>query len=318
MIFGFLPQNLKIKAAVAVAFSIAWRGSEVEAGAGGAVRARGRLAAFRSGLYRCLTARGDALFGLADAVLCGDGPVRVLAGLSLVPGHQRGHGAVYDALSAGRVDVPQLRWAVGAVPLPAWPDGRIRLAVDVCNWLRPEARTSPERMFCHVHGRGKNAGQMIPGWPYSFVAALGPGASSWTAPLDVARIGPDDDDTEVTAAQLREVAGRLAAAGHRWTWIIIAAYTQLRLARALAADLRLPWQRPQPPGAMTPARVRRGFRAVREALGTPAAPPRPSRPGPGRPEGSKNKRKAPRHHVGKRNLKRANRAKRKARAKPPP
>jgi hypothetical protein len=27
----------------------------------------------------------------------------------------------------------------------------------------------------HAYGRGKNAGQMIPGWPYSFVAALGPG-----------------------------------------------------------------------------------------------------------------------------------------------
>ena len=68
--------------------------------------------------------------------------------------------------------------AVAGLPLPAWPDGRIRLAVDVADWLRPEAVASPERMFCHVHGRGKNAGQRIPGWPYSFVAALGPGASS--------------------------------------------------------------------------------------------------------------------------------------------
>jgi hypothetical protein len=42
------------------------------------------------------------------------------------------------------------------------------------------------------------------------------------------------------------------AAADRWTWLIIAAYTQLRLAAALAADLRLPWQRPQPPGTMTP------------------------------------------------------------------
>ena len=54
---------------------------------------------------------------------------------------------------------------------------------------------------------------MIPGWPYSFVAALGPGATSWTAPLDAVRLGPDDDATQVTAAQLREVAGRLAQAG---------------------------------------------------------------------------------------------------------
>jgi hypothetical protein len=156
----------------------------------GLPEARRALAGFRGELYRCLTARADELFELADAVLCADGPVRDLAGLSLVAGHRRGHGAVYDALNAGRADIGRLRWAVGCLPLPRWPDGRIRLAVDVCNWLRPEAVTSPGRLFCHVHGRGRNAGQMIPGWPYSFVAALGPGASSWTAPLDAVRPGP--------------------------------------------------------------------------------------------------------------------------------
>jgi DDE superfamily endonuclease len=55
--------------------------------------------------------------------------------------------------------------------LPAWPDGRIRLAVDVSNWLRPDAAASAERALCHVHGRGRDAGQVIPGWPCSFVAA---------------------------------------------------------------------------------------------------------------------------------------------------
>jgi len=39
--------------------------------------------------------------------------------------------------------------------------------------------------------------------------------TSWTAPLDAVRLGPADDETEVTAAQVREVVGRLAAAG-RW------------------------------------------------------------------------------------------------------
>ena len=488
-----------------MAFSMAWIGDDGE-DRGEAERARRLLAGFRGELYRCVTARADELFDLCDAVLCADGPVRDLAGLSLVPGHWRGHGAVYDALNAGRIDVPRLRWAVGAVPLPAWPDGRIRLAADVCSWLRPEARTSPERMFCHVHGRGRNAGQMIPGWPYSYVAALGPGPSSWTAPLDAVRLGPDDDATEVTAAQLREVIGRLAAAGawhpgdgdiivvldcgydvirlawlladlpvvlcarlrsgrvfyrvpapkppgmggrprqhgdpvrftdpatwdgpavtcdaatarygtvqvtawnrmhaklgkdsawehhpgrlpivegtliqlrparlpgyreltplwlwasdpaagpgevallwqaylrrfdlehtfrffkqvlgwdtprlrdpaaaDRWTWLIIAAYTQLRLAAPRAADLRLPWQRPQPPGAMTPARVRRGFRAVCATAGTPAAPPKPGKPGPGRPKGFPNRHKAPRHDVGKRHPKPRNRTKRRSKTRP--
>src|SRR5579875_3915920 len=414
-----------------------------------------RLAAFRGELYRCFTARADELFELADAVLCSGGPVRVLAGL----------------------------------PLAAWPDGRIRLAADVSNWLRPGAATSPERLFCHCYGRSRGNAQMIPGWPYSFVAALGPGRTSWTAVLDAVRLGPDDDETEVTAAQVRHVVERLAAAGQwkdgdpdilvvfdagydvtrlawllndlpvqlpgrlrsdrvlyfpasprrpgrgrpprhgaefklpepgtwpppavatvtettrygtaaasawdrlhprlthraawedhddgklpviegtlirlqvghlpgdrhpkpvwlwssrtgvppddvdrlwqsflrrfdiehtfrmwkqvlgwacprlrdpeaadRWTWLIIACYAQLALARPLAADLRLPWERPAPPGRLTPARVRRGFRNIRATMGCPAGAPKPGKPGPGRPPGSKNRRPAQRHNVGK-------------------
>jgi hypothetical protein len=49
------------------------------------------------------------------------------------------------------------------------------LAADVSNWLRPGAVTSPQRLFCHVYGRGKGQAQMIPGWPYSVIAALEPG-----------------------------------------------------------------------------------------------------------------------------------------------
>jgi hypothetical protein len=35
---------------------------------------------------------------------------------------------------------------------------------------------------------------------------------------------------------------RSPQAADRWTWLVIAAYTQLRLARPLAADLRRPWE----------------------------------------------------------------------------
>ena len=111
------------------------------------------------------------------------------------------------------MDIGRLRRALAGLPLPAWPDGRIRLAVDVSGWLRPDAATSPERVHCHVRGRGR-AAWVAPGWPYSFVAALSPGASSWALLLDAVRLGPDDDERLVTAAQLREVVTRLIAAGH--------------------------------------------------------------------------------------------------------
>ena len=89
------------------------------------------------------------------------------------------------------------------------------------------------------------------------------------------------------------------AAADRWTWLILACYAQLYLARPLAADLRLPWQRPCPPGRLTPARVRRGFRNIRQMLPGLASAPKPGRPGPGRPPGSKNRHPATRHDVGK-------------------
>jgi hypothetical protein len=55
---------------------------------------------------------------------------------------------------------------------------------------------------------------MIPGWPYSFVAALEPGRTSWVLPLDAVRPGPDDDPAAVTAAQIRDVVTRIIASGH--------------------------------------------------------------------------------------------------------
>ena len=77
----------------------------------------------------------------------------------------------------------------------------------------------------------------------------------------------------------------------RWTWLTIAAYTQLRLARPVIDDLRLPWERRRDPHLLTPARVRRGFQRLRHTIGTPAHPPKLSRAGPGRP---KDTRKPPR------------------------
>ena len=56
----------------------------------GCVESAAVLAQFRRDFHRCLTARGDELFELADAVLCAEGPVRTLAGLSLTAVHQRG------------------------------------------------------------------------------------------------------------------------------------------------------------------------------------------------------------------------------------
>jgi hypothetical protein len=92
---------------------------------------------------------------------------------------------------------------------------------------------------------------------------------------------------------------RHPAAADLWTWLIIAAHTQLRLARPLAEDLRHPWERPVKTERLSPARVRRGFRNLRRKAARPAAAPKPGRPGPGRPPGSRNRHKAVIQDVGK-------------------
>jgi hypothetical protein len=142
-----------------------------------------------------------------------------------------------------------------------------------------------------------------PMWLWASVPAADPGevAVLWQAYLR-------RFDLEHTFRFLKSRLGwnkpliRDPAAADRWTQLIIACYAQLYLARTAAAAIRLPWQPAMPAAAVTPGRVRAGFRHARETLGTPARTAKPGKPGPGRPKGSKNKHKAPRHRVGKRTL----------------
>jgi hypothetical protein len=84
----------------------------------------------------------------------------------------------------------------------------------------------------------------------------------------------------------------------RWTWLIIAAITQLRLARPAAEDHRQRWERRRSQGKLSPGRVRRDFSRLAALAGTPASPPKPSKAGPGRPKG-RHSTPAPRHDVNK-------------------
>src|SRR4051794_38817219 len=112
-------------------------------------------------------------------------------------------------------------------------------------------------------------------------------------------------DLEHTIRLFKQILGwttpkiRSPEAADRWTWLVVAAYTQLRLARPLAHDLRRPWERPLPPERLTPAWVRRGFRHLGAKTTQSASAPKPSHPGPGRPAGSKNRHHAIRYDVGK-------------------
>lgn len=68
----------------------------------------------------------------------------------------------------------------------------------------------------HTYGRAKDQHLMIPSWPYSVIAALETGRTSWTAVLDALRLPPDADLAAVTAVQVRELVLRLIKARQWW------------------------------------------------------------------------------------------------------
>jgi len=61
----------------------------------------------------------------------------------------------------------------------------------------------------------------------------------------------------------------------RWTWLLILAYSHLRLARDAVVDLHLPWQPPLPLEQRISARVRRAFSHLLAQLGSPVNAPKP-------------------------------------------
>lgn len=429
----------------------------------------GVLVAFRQGFYDCLSRRSGALFELTDAVAARPDRVDSLPALSLEPEFRRGHGALYGALSNGRIEVPRLRKLLLDTVGPG-REGLLWFAGDVSNVPRPDAMTSPERLAVHDKSARTASGKAVTsGYSYAVMAALEPGPTSWTAPVDAVRLRPHDTLTKTTLDTMTRVIDGLHAAGreetpgfafdseydlmafshelsatahilgrlrsnqsfhaaavptpgrrgaparhgttiklndpatlhtpdrtavtttprygqvrisawdqqHRriqraghwiaypgkipivtgtviriaiehlpgggtpdkpmwlwhagptpldpitlfatyqrrfdlehtfrflkqdlgwtvftpmlpttadsWTWLVVLAYTQLRLSRALSRDLRMPWEKPTGPDRITPRRVRRDIRRLHQLTGTPANPPKNTRPGPGRPLGT--------------------------------
>ena len=71
---------------------------------------------FREDFNACPPRRGDTLFELTDAMLCGDGPVTSPVDLTLLAERRRGHGALHDALNQGRIDAAGLRKVLAMLP----------------------------------------------------------------------------------------------------------------------------------------------------------------------------------------------------------
>jgi hypothetical protein len=148
----------------------------------------------------------DALFGLADAVLCAGGPVCSLPRLSLEPVFGRGHGSVYAALARGAVSGEALRDLLAAARPLSWP---LVFAVDATSWPRCDAETSPGRGYYYHPSRPSAGKPIVAGWLYQQVSALNFDCDSWTWPADCRRIHPLADPVVATASQVRDLLSRL-------------------------------------------------------------------------------------------------------------
>ena len=78
-------------------------------------------------------------------------------------------------------------------------------------------------------------------------------------------------------AQLGDVARQ-----DRWSWVVLLAYWQLLLARAVARDCPRPWERSVKAGPLPLARVQRDYGRILEQFGLRVAAPKPRGKAPGR------------------------------------
>jgi hypothetical protein len=189
------------------------------------------LQRFRSGFYGCLTGWGDALFELADAALCAPSPVTSVPMLSLEPVFRRSHGSLYKALARGDVDADRLR-ALLVNSRPAhWP---LVFAVDASTWARCDAETSPGRGFYYSASKHSAGQPIVAGWSYQWITQLDWAMDSWTAPVDAARIAPQDNASSATIAQIRRLVDLLPADADVPTFVFDAGYDPIALTHDLA------------------------------------------------------------------------------------
>ncbi len=266
--------------------------------------------------------------GVAEQPLRAGRRVRPQPRADVHPEHQPAIGRVRQRQTGQRPAQPaDLHLAIGPefrLADPAsWPQPAVTTSTDTTRYGRAVA-TSWDRLHPRLTRRAaweEHVGQLpiLEGTLLRLVVDRLPGDRSpkplWLWCSATGATPPDVDrwwraflrrfDLEHTFRLFKQTLGctaprlRSPAAADRWTWLVLAAYTQLRLARHLVSDLRRPWERPARPGRLTPARVRRGFRNIRPKTAQPASAPKPSRPGPGRPAGSPNRRRALHQPAGK-------------------
>src|SRR5262249_27259844 len=105
-------------------------------------------------------------------------------------------------------------------------------AVDASVWIRCDAETSPQRAFSY-HPSRHSAGQPImAGWAYHWIAQISLAHTSWTAPMKVRRLKPDDNVNQVAVEQIKALLQARPTSSSLPIFVFDAGYDPVQLAQA--------------------------------------------------------------------------------------
>jgi hypothetical protein len=118
-------------------------------------------------------------------------------------------------------------------------EGRPLWVIDGTNWMRPAARTSPDRTWEYRPLPGRPQSGIVPSWAYQWLVAVPDAAGSWVLPLDVQRRGPTAESaTKVALEQIAAVRQAQSANAPRPVVTLDSGYDLETLAQATVdADL---------------------------------------------------------------------------------
>lgn len=156
------------------------------------------LRGFRQQVYQFLGHRKDAFFELLDAVIQTPA-ARSFAELSLAPAFERQWPSLYKALEEATYD----EQALNELCLETVPTEQVaHFAIDVTSIRRMRSPTLKERLYCHGAAREVAGRGVIIGLPYSILAWESQRHSSFSPPVNIRRLKPDQKATAVAANQV--------------------------------------------------------------------------------------------------------------------
>jgi hypothetical protein len=220
------------------------------------------LSAYRTDLYAAFSRAADALMNLNDALLT-DTAAHSFVELTLSPFFVREWSSAYAACKDGLLDRSALRdIRVKYAPRPETGQ-RLVVAGDASSIARPASKTARDRTYVHESNLPEGCKPVIPGWQFSFVAVVPEDQSSWVYTLDVERIQSQKTPVDVMGEQLIQLVPLLV---QRFLFLGDGGYGNVAFllkTETVACDKLL--------------------RLAKNRVLYRAKPPRPDKPGPGRP-----------------------------------